>query len=234
MADEFTSNYGMLCPKESDTMSQQLTPAIPGLAQNLRDAWETLEKSANPDVIANPPLPQSGSYDIGDRVYLSHASYQSSFILIAKDAFWGWIWRPIQTGLAPWITVTSAVFQGPSGPDFQLHPTIPFQFTLDNKGNCYWRGAIRSVVSGIVTNSSLGIFAVLPSGLRNATSGMYTLTLDPATPQTDTGLLGYKGGRWYIQNDGYNSLRFHNTTNSQNIYFTGIEYVVSDRYYFTP
>lgn len=229
MADELTPNYGILLPKPSDTMSQKLTPSVPGLSQNLRDAFEAFEAAANPTIIASPPLPQTGDYAVGDRIFLSHASYRSSFILLSKDPAWGWVWRPVQAGLSPWRTIPSTAI---IDSNYELHPTLTFGSALDNKGNCYWRGAIRKKTVGLPNHDSQNIFATLPAGLRHATSGMFTLAIDPATPQSDTGLEGYKGGRWYIQNDGYNSLRFHNPASGQDIHFTGIEYVASERHYY--
>lgn len=234
MADEFTTNYGVLLPKTTDTMSQQLSPATPNLVQNIRDAFETWEKAANPDVISVPPLPQSGTYKIGDRVYLSDASYQSSFILISKDAVWGYIWRPVQAAMAPWITVPNTAFSGAQVAGWANHSTKPLQFSLDNKGNCFWRGAIRKSTAGLTNENSMAILATLPNGLKHHTEGMYTLAIDPATPQSTTGIAAYRGGRWYIRPDGYNSFRFHNSDSAQDVYFNGVEYVCSSAFYFDP
>lgn len=232
MADELTRNYGILVPKASDTMNQQVNPAVPGLVQNLRDGFERIEVAANPTVVSAPPLPQTGNYNIGDRVFLSDVNYRSSFILLSKSP-WGWVWRPVQAAMAPWITVPSSAYSGIDG-GYIAHPTKPLQFSLDNKGNCYWRGAIRKALLGLPNDDSKTIFASLPNGLRHHTSGMYTLAIDPATPQTDTGNIGFKGGRWYIDKTGGNSLRFHNAGSAQDIYFDGVEYVCSNLYYYSP
>lgn len=234
MADELTTNYGFLCPKPLDTMSQRVALPNPFLSQNLRDVYERIEAAANPTVIANPPLPQVGNYELGDRVYLSNASYQSSFILISKSATWGWIWRPVQASYSPWIDVPASAISGADSAGWGQHPTRKFAFMLSNKGNCHWRGALRKTVVGLPNLNSLEILASLPNGLKHHTNGLYTLAIDPATPQADLGLIGYKGGRWYSQSDGYNSLRFHNAGTAQDVYFDGVEYVASSTHYYSP
>lgn len=231
MADELTPNYGLLAPKSTDTMSQNLTPTVPGLVQNIRDTFERIESAANPTIVAST-LPQAGSYNIGDRVYLT--SFLSSFILIAKDSNWGWIWRPVQAAISPWTNVGTGAFSGPDASGYVTHPTAPLAFALDNKGNCYWRGAIRKSVLGLPNTTSLAILNTLPNGLKHHSSGFYTVAIDPATPQSDTGVNGYKGGRWYIQPNGYNDFRFFNASSAQDFYVGGIEYVCSSLYYYNP
>jgi hypothetical protein len=234
MVDEFTANYSMLCPKPVDTMSQRIAVPDPFLAQNIRDAFERIEAAANPAIVAAPPLPSAGNFRIGDRLYLSDATYRSSFVLLSKDANWGWIWRPIQAAIGPWHTIPGSAFNGPDSATWASHPTKPLQVALSNKGHCHWRGAIRKSTVGLPNNNSLEIFANMPNGIKHHTVGMYTLAIDPATPQSDVSLAGYKGGRWYIQPDGYNSLRFHNATTAQDVYFDGLEYVVSNMHYYSP
>lgn len=226
MADELTRNYGILCPKPTDSMAQ----GVPPLVQNLRDAFERIEAAANPNVVTT--LPQSGTYNIGDRVYYSPT--QSSFILLSKDPAWGWIWRPVQAAISPWRAVPVSAFSGVDAAGYGPHATRPLQIALDNRGNCHWRGAISKSTVGLPNNNSITIFANLPNGLRHHTNGMYTLAIDPATPQTDTGITGYKGGRLYVDVTGYTSFRFHYASSAQHIYFDGIEYPCSLLHYYSP
>lgn len=232
MADELTRNYLLLCPKSVDTMSQQLSPATPNLVQNIRDAFERFEVAANPIVVTS--LPQAGNYNVGDRVYLNLAPYNSTFILYSKNPFWGWVWRPIYSGIAPWTTVPTAAFNGPTSVGWSVHATNPLQFALDNKGNCRWRGAIKFSSVGLGTSTSWNIFATLPIGLRHHTSGFYGLAIDPATPQTDTGIGAFKSARLYVGSDGSSSVKTFNAATAQNVYFDNIQYPCSVAYYYEP
>lgn len=233
MADDLTTFYSMLKPKTSDTMSQKVAPETPNLSQNLRDCFERMEKAANPDVILTGVLPQAGNYNIGDRVFLQGTN-EGSYILLSKDALWGYIWRPIQKGIAPWVDVPVTAFNGADSVGWTSNVTYPLQYTLDNKGNCYWRGGMTYFSVGLPVAQTKVIFASLPIGLRHHTSGQYMLATDPITPRSTTGIAAFRAARWYIQNDGYNSFRFFGSAESRHVFFDSVEYVCSTEYYYGP
>lgn len=227
MADEYTPNYNFFVPEGSDSMAD--------IEKNMTTSLETLESRAAITVIAaGAALPQVGSYVIGDRVFRNDAQsgsgvWPSNYILVCKDANWGWHWRPIQQVLSPWVDVPATAIEHVS---FELHPTIKFQIALDSKGYCHWRGCIRTKTPGMVANSTFVVFKNIPVGIRPNVELMHTVALSPV--QSAAGKAGNVGARINLINDGSSSFRFFNSNNgvSQNIWLDNLSYNNSDSYYY--
>lgn len=214
--------------------------AKPGNNDSMAD-YETW-LNGNWDKIANavsPPfgttLPQSGSYDVGDRFYKTDT--QSIYILTAKDANWGWHWRPIHDAISPWFTVPTTCM-AISG--WSLNPVAakPFQIALDNRGKCYWRGIVGPSSGTIVRNTSHGVFLPLPIGIRPRERGAFMLGHETLSVSTDgTNLASYQGARIFIfDNDSSNhSVRcFGGTAEFARVHFDGaVNYAVGSAKYTT-
>lgn len=218
MADEFTPNYGLFLPKPSDSMAD--------VRKNLTDSFEKLSTRADPTVIANGgALPQVGDYEIGDRVVrlketVNSFDLSSSFILVCKDANWGWHWRPVQQILSPWINIPASALEGAG---WSLNATYPPAIALDSRGFVHWRGAVTFNAS-IANMTTFFPFKTVPVGLRPNTDFFHTIPVDPIN--SGTGLTGYKGGRLRMDPDGLFQLVFFNTfgTTVRNAWLTGLNY----------
>lgn len=223
MPDELTPNYEMYLPTDNDSMTEP--------DRFLSDTWDVIEAAANPPIEPTSTLPQAGDYKVGDRVFCSHTNYTSSFLLYSRDPNWGFVWRPVQAAISPWTNVPNTAFLDT---DYQSEVARPLQFALDNKGNCYWRGVIQKKVAGLPDAESKEILYNLPDGLRHHASGMYSLAVEEVTEEDTPGIGAFKGARWYIQFDGYNSFRFHNAEEAEFVHMTGIEYCCSNNVYLNP
>lgn len=226
MTDEYTENYNLFLPKPEDSMAD--------VVKNLTNSFNVLLPRGNPTIIAaGGALPQSGSYELGDRVFrndaISSTTYPSSYILICKDVNWGWHWRPVQTIISPWVTLTSTIWDTA---DFELHPTSPLQIALDSHGYCHWRGAFRRPAAGIPQDVTISPFKEIPLGIRPNVRFMHTLAVSPVVSTTGTN--GYSGGRIFMNNLGQASVRFNRTDNgvSQEVWVTGLEYNNSNEFYY--
>lgn len=213
--------YRLFMPDSSDSMAD--------IEKNITENLEKIEIAASP--INESELPDFESdYEPGDKVYFSDSGYESIFYLVAKDSFWGAIWRPIQAVLSPWYPMGPAIIDE----DYQASSSYPPEFALDNKGYIHWRGVIERVSGNLPNDISINILAPMPKGIRHHTRGMFTLAIDPA-PQTGSGLSAYRGGRWYIQNDfdTNNTFRFHSAEESTEFWLDGVEYSIGEGFYFS-
>jgi hypothetical protein len=221
-----TSNYGFFMPDDADSMAD--------VKKNVTDNFKKIESRNDITVVASEgALPQSGTYNIGDRVFrndpVTSTTWPSNYLLICKDTNWGWHWRPIQHIISPWVNVPATAL---NDANFEIHPTYPLQIALDSRGFCHWRGAIRRTTAGIPAATSFTVFKSIPLGIRPNVRFMHTTPISPI--QSGTGTAGYVGGRVYMQEDGTSSIRCYNTANgvSQSIWFTGLKYNNSDHWYF--
>jgi len=121
-----TPNYGLVRPEPIDPMN------VPDVQINPN--WDALAGVPAPN--SGTTLPQSGSYNLGDRFYKSDT--QSIYVLICKDVNWGWYWRPVHDAISPWFTVPTTCLQIAG---WTLNPVVtnPFAIALDARGRCYWR-----------------------------------------------------------------------------------------------
>lgn len=223
------SNYPFFYAESDGLMSD--------VKKNITDNFKIIENKGNITVIpGGEALPQSGNYVIGDRVYRddtpdsSFGTWPSIYILISKDADWGWHWRPVQAVISPWVTVSSSVINNVS---FEINPNAPFQIALDSKGFCHWRGSIRKTTPNIAANTSFAdIVKTIPEELRPNTDIMHTVSLSPVV--SAAGKAGNVSGRVFIAKSGIVSFRFANSANAttQCFWLDDIMYNNSATYYY--
>lgn len=174
MADEFTTNYGFVKPDDSSLMSQFET--------YMNGNWTAIEGVPAPPSITGA-LPQSGPYNLYDRVY--RTDDQSIYILIVKDASWGWHWRPVHAAISPWIFIDgldiyeNAAWNNPAPSNVAV--------AYDNKGHIHWRGFISRATS-MPWNSTDQIFKDLPLGMYPSRS--LSIVADPVNAAVTASGLG--------------------------------------------
>lgn len=225
-----TDNYGLYLPTDQDEMS--------AVEQNITNSLDILEPRADPTVIAaGGALPQTGNYNVGDRVFrndirdLSVArTYPSTYILVCKDANWGWHWRPVQQNLSPWVTVPAGCISDTT--NYEIHPTYPLAIAMNSQGFCHWRGALRKKTVNIPEATNINVLKVVPEGIRPHLRLVHTIPVSPVVSGTGEG--GYVGGRFYMNELGENNFRFINTNNatSQTFWLTGLKYQPSKGFFY--
>lgn len=176
MADEFTPNYNFFLPKEEDSMAD--------VKKNITDSFKIIQPRNDITIIpAGQPLPQAGNYNLGDRVFrddpAASPTYPSNYILVCKDLYWGWHWRPIQGRLSPWVDIPNTAVSTAYASQFGLTGVSPVQIALDNRGICYWRGKIKSLSPTIPVGISMPILRNVPVGIRPNSSITFTCGLGP-------------------------------------------------------
>lgn len=223
---DFTPNYGLAKPTADDAMSNFETW--------LNANWDLITDAASPP--SGTTLPQSGSYKIGDRFYKSDT--KSIYILVVKDANWGWHWRPIHDAISPWFTVPTTCL---NIANWVLNPVAanPFAIAFDNRGKCYWRGVIAGPSGGnIVRYTSWAVFKALPEGLRPRQKGVYMLGHETLSVGTDaTNIAAWQGARIFLPEDSVTtcSIRtFGGTADFSRVYLTGVHYPVATSKYTVP
>jgi hypothetical protein len=184
MPDTPTPNYQMNIALTTDPMNQFET----WFNQN----WDKIT-----DVPAPPSgaaLPQVGAFDIGDRFYLT--TTQSIYVLVVKDADWGWHWRPIQDGISPWVPIPSAVINTAG---WTVNPVVadPFAIALDHRGHVYWRGVIGTDPGNIARFTNHNPLKIVPFGIRPREDSSYMLGHEPLST-VGTTTQSYQGARMYI------------------------------------
>jgi hypothetical protein len=187
-----TPNYKLNKPdiKSGDLMSDYNTW--------LNSNWTTLQSATGPEG-SGTSLPTSGVYNLGDRFYKTDT--KSIYILICKDADWGWYWRPIHDAISPWVTVPDTAMNL-AGWGLNVVPAKPMQIAFDNRGECYWRGIIGVTSGTIPRGVSHAVFKLLPQGLRPRERGAYMLGHETLAVGTDgTSLTSYQGARIFISED---------------------------------
>lgn len=181
-----TPFYGLVKPEPTDTMSSFDTQINPN--------WDKLTDAVSPN--SGTTLPQSGTYNIGDRFYKSDT--QSIYILVLKDANWGWHWRPVQDAISPWLTIPSTALNDAA---WTLNPVAanPFAIALDNRGRCHWRGVIGTITGNFTRNTSPQVLKPVPTGIRIRESGVFMCGHETLTVSTSTtSLQGYQGARIFL------------------------------------
>lgn len=221
-----TPNYGFNKPGRSDSMANFET--------FINTNWDKMTGVTAPD--SGATLPQSGSYSIGDRFYLT--TTKSIYILIVKDANWGWHWRPVQDAISPWFTVpTTCLNLG----TWTLNPVPanPFQIAYDHRGKCYWRGVIGITAGTFARSTSHQVFKPLPKGLAPRQAGAFMLGHETLAVSTSaTALDAYQGARIYLfsDNTSFPSVRgFGGTADFNRVHLGGaVQYAVGTAKYTTP
>lgn len=229
MADEYTDNYGFFLPKDTDPMSD--------VKKNITDSFKIIEPVNDFTVIPHgTPLPQAGSYEVGDRVFkaapnTSPPNYPSNYILLVKDTNWGWHWRPIQHKLSPWVTIPSTAIDPALAAKYFPDGTLKFEIALDSKGWCYWRGALRVVDNMIPNNTKYNIFRNIPRGIRPNQSFTSIRGTFPVNAVSAT----YMGVSMFLKTDGSSYFVGANTAvaaSTTHIHLDGVRYQNSDSYYY--
>lgn len=222
MADEYTTNYTLFLPKPADLMSD--------VKRNITDSFRVLEPLNDPTVIAaGVALPQAGDYEIGDRVFRNDPqasyTYPSTYLLVVKDANWGWHWRPVQQELSPWVSVPDTAISPTYSADVISHPDYPFQIALDSRGWCHWRGALF----GSIYESDLvyPIFNNIPRGLRPNSD---FVRMAAATPPPAG--ISFAGMLFYMDADGSSAFVGNNVGAITDVWLDGIQYNNSDEFYY--
>ncbi|HEY9261877.1 hypothetical protein [Chitinophaga sp.] len=224
-----TRNYNLYLPVAADPMAD--------VKKNITDNLKILEPVADIPIIApNTALPQTGNYNIGDRVFRDTGGdanqWPSVYILVVKDADWGWHWRPVQTTMSPWIAMSNAVIQ-PLAADFTITATTPLSIALDNRGRVWWRGSIGKATSGIPVGD-FNILNTIPEGLRPTSDQKRLAATSPVTGGT-SGIAAYCGAIMSIQATGATSFRTWGTSvTSKQIWFQGLRYQTGRSYYVGP
>lgn len=224
---DYTPNYGLAKP---DVEAGELMSDV---ATFLNNNWTALEGVAAPD--SGTTLPQSGSYKVGDRFYKTDT--KSIYILVCRDANWGWYWRPVQDAISPWFTVPTSAM---SIAGWTLNPTPanPMAIALDNKGRCHWRGVIGPSSGTFARLTSISVFPCPPIGIRPRLEGTYMIGHETlAVNTTATSLQSYQGARILIPaNPALNvSVRgFGGTADFNRVHLTGVSYAAGSGLYYTP
>lgn len=175
MSYSSTSNYGFNLPSESELMSDFET--------SLNANWDKIAAVPSAPSVTGT-LPQAGSYDLYDRVY--RTDDQSIYILVVKDANWGWCWRPVHAPISPWRKIPSLAFANVSWDNVSNDMSIAY----DNRGRVHWRGGlIRS--SSMLYNTTESIFKAMPKGLYPSRTVSYPLDVHPANLTTGFGQVQY-------------------------------------------
>lgn len=199
----------------------------------LNTNWDKISDAASPP--SGTTLPQAGDYNVGDRFYKTDT--KSIYILVVKDANWGWHWRPIHDAISPWFTPPGTCKD--QAWDWNLNPvaTNPFAIAFDNRGKCYWRGVIGPTVGDFSRNSSIPVFKPLPTGLRPAYRGVYMLGHENLSVGVDgTNLNCWQGARILISSHPATSPSvrgFGGTANFNRVHLN-VQYAVGSSMYTAP
>jgi hypothetical protein len=216
-----TTNYGINKPLETDSMAD---------FEPINTGWDKLADAISPP--SGTTLPQSGTYNVGDRFYKSDTS--SVYILLAKDANWGWHWRPVQDAISPWLAVPATCLNLGT---WTINPVAanPLAIAFDNRGKCYWRGVIGISSGTIPRNVSHAVFKPLPVGLTPRQQGVYMCGHETiAVGTAGTSLNSWQGARIFIPENGTSnpSIRCYGGTAEFNrVYVTGVNYAVGTAKY---
>lgn len=226
-----TPNYGLIRP--TDGRNGTTDDPMNDFEPQINDNWDILAGIAAPN--SGAALPQVGSYDVGDRFYKTDT--KSIYILVCKDALWGWYWRPVQDAISPWFVVPNTAM---SIVGWTLNPVAanPFSIALDNRGKCYWRGVIGPTAGNISRGVSHAVFPCPPIGIRPRLRGVYMLGHETlAVNNTATSLGSYQGARIYISEDSSQNSTvrcFGGTADFNRIHLSPVHYATGNAVWYTP
>lgn len=199
----------------------------------LTDNFKKISDFAEVPVISwGQPLPQSGDYEVGSRVYQNGDGgiiLGSSYVLVCKDENWGWHWRPIQAKLSPWVNLTNNVFN--AGTPFVTSTTYPLALAFDNRGQIWWRGAIQYTGGATIPPAlDYSVFKALAAGIKPSSPVAQFLPGNPVSGGA-TGVLAYIGGYFQLQPNGTSVVTVTNTdTNTVRLWFTAMTYWAAEAY----
>ena len=220
-----TPNLGLFLPTEDYPMSD--------VEACITDNFEKIAALPEVPVFAyGVPLPQSGNYNVGSRVY-QHGNgstvYSSTYILVCKDANWGWHWRPIHTPLSPWVNLTNSIF-GPGASTFTVSGIHPLSIAIDNQGQVWWRGTVQYGSSQIPANTSFNMFKTMPAGIRPNVPISMILPGNPVSGGSG-GITSYIGGWLQLLETGVSTVYIGSTdVNTSRLWFNGMSYWAAEEY----
>lgn len=221
-----SSNYGFFLPTEDDLMSD--------VKKNITDSLKIIEPVADiPVFAAGTALPQSGNYNVGDRIFRNDPAgpntWPSSYILVCKDVNWGWHWRPIYTPMSPWVNLTNAVIDS-SQPNFTISTTVPLAMAMDYRGRVWWRGAVEYNVAGIPVGVKT-LFKPFPSGIKPNSPFEFVNAVSPVTSGGTSGVNSFIGAIMHGDANG-SSFQFWNTASGPRfVFFDGFSYIAAESYF---
>lgn len=229
MTDTTTPNYGFIKPDPK-------TAFMRDFETYLNPMWTKIEDAVSPP--SGTTLPQAGTYNIGDRFYKSDT--KSIYLLVAKDANWGWHWRPIHDAISPWLTIPTTCLNAPFNSTWTLNPTPanPMAIAFDNRGKCHWRGIIGPTAGTIVRATSHSVFKPLPEGLRPSRQGGFMLGHETIAVGTDgTLFVSYQGARLFLFDSrsptGNQTIRcFGGNAEFNRVHLGGVSYAVGVAQFF--
>lgn len=200
----------------------------------INSSYEKLRKATGP--LSGSTLPQSGPFDLGDRFYLT--TTKSIYILIVKDANWGWHWRPVHDAISPWLTVPATALNLGT---WTINPVgaNPLAIAFDHRGKCYWRGVVGITAGTIPRNVTHFVLKPLPDGLRPRQRGAFMVGHETLAVGVDGTLLtAYQGARVYFSEDPTTEVGvrcFGGSAEFNRVHFGGaVNYAPGTGKYLTP
>lgn len=223
-----TEYYGLKLTEQTEAMSDFEAQINANLSK--------IEGIPAPPEDTGSLLPTSGDFEVGDRIYFS--PQQSIYILICKDQYWGWHWRPVHYPISPWVTPPDPILA--AGWTKEKITGKPLQLALDYRGNCHWRGTVGTSSGTIPQITSIEVFRPLPLGFRPRMTGVYQLgheTLavsDPALNQ----VANWQGARLSLPDTiridagNTNTIRaFGGTAEFSTVHLSNVSYAIGTERY---
>lgn len=225
---QFSENYHLNIARPQDSMADFETW--------INANWDKITAVPSAPTVVTSTLPQSGAYNLGDRIF--HTPTASIYILICKDADWGWWWRPVQAPMSPWQDVPVSALKTPVEWDLAPFSTRPLQIALDNSGRAYWRGVIKyTAAASMVPNTSYFPFKYMPFGFRPRETDFFPI----GHQNLELGSSPLQFARIYIpeEDSEYVSIRVQGgattPTDLHTFYFNGsVNYAIGAGHYVIP
>ena len=158
-----TPNYNMNLPLVTDSMAD--------VANGFNNAFGIIAAAPVKTVVS--ALPTTGSFNVGDMVYLS--TWRSNFMYMGNDPVFGYIWRPINAKWGPWV-VMGALFISDTS-NYQVAVEDSPRYRLSNDGAIELGGGVQKTAAGVLPNGVIGVgripTACLPSRVLIFQATMY-------------------------------------------------------------
>jgi hypothetical protein len=221
-----TTNYNLIKPALTDSMAN---------FTDINSSWDTLNRINSSRVVAT--LPTVGTYQIGDRVYLTPD--KSTYVCVCNDVNWGIIWRPVFKGISPWRNVGTSALLTPA--QWNCNDAgRPLQIALDNQGNLYFRGVLKYTdAASIPKGAAVGVFNLMPNGIQPRSDLAFMIGHDNLTVTT-TGLAQWEGAMLSVRHDNLAPISItplggNGTGNERTFYFDGqVEWAIGTGVFTAP
>lgn len=172
-----TSHYGINLPVPGDSMAN--------VATGFNNAWPVITNAPKVAGSGSGALPQTG-YTVNQIFYST--TWKSAFILLAIDANWGYIWRPIHARWGPWQTVGSAILSDTT--NYGVSSEWTPMYRISNSGEFQLAGGIKATFVVTFPNGALSILNSLPLNVRPDKAMQWSL------PMHKTGM-GNNNGNYF-------------------------------------